>query len=108
MQAVLAATAGDRKLYYFIDAKPGEDDGALVTSYGKVMNLNFFSFVNKTSGLKKIMSTPFHKFLWTPPADDIKKLWISIFIDKEKSLDERFINNLSVQTSLDRKPIPSA
>lgn len=105
MKAVLVATAGDRKLYYDIDAKAGSDDGALVTSDGRVMNLNFFSFVNKTRGLKKITGTPFHKFLWFPPADDIKQLWVNIFINKEIPLDERFMQNLSIKTSLDKKQV---
>lgn len=103
MKAVLVATAGDRKLYYDIDAKQGSDDGALVTSDGRVMPLNFFSFVNKTSGLKKMMGTPFHKFLWMPPADDIKKLWIDVFVNKEIPLDERFTANLMIKQSLDSK-----
>lgn len=103
MKAVLVATAGDRKLYYDIDAKYGDNDGALVTSGGKVMPLNFFSFVNKTSGLKKMMNTPFHKFLWMPPADDIKKLWVDIFVNKETPIDERFTSNLIIKSSLDTK-----
>ncbi len=103
MKAVLVATAGDRKLYYDIDAKSGDDDGALVTSDGRVMPLNFFSFVNKTRGLKKVMSTPFHNFLWTAPDDDVKKIWMSVFVNKETPVDERFTQNLSFKTSLDKK-----
>lgn len=105
MKAVLVATAGDRKLYYDIDAKAGDDDGSLVTSDGRVMPLNFFSFVNKTSGLKKMMNTPFHKFLWMPPANDIKKLWVDVFVNKEIPIDERFTQNLTIKSSLDSKKI---
>lgn len=103
MQAVLVATAGDRRLYYILDAKEGQDDGALVTSMGKVMSLNFFSFVNKTSGLKRITNTPFHRFLWNTPSESARKKWVETFISKSQPLDESFTENLTIKTSLDKK-----
>lgn len=107
MQAVLVGMAGDRKLYYIIDAKKGEEDGALVTSDGRVMNLDFFSFVNKTRGLKKIASSEFHRFLWGAPSEASKKKWVDTFIMKTLPLDAELTNGLSIQSSIDKKPIHS-
>lgn len=105
MRAVLVATVGDRKLYYDLDAKDGGEDGALVTSDGRVMNLNFFSFVNKTSGLKKIITTPFHKFLWDAPSENQKKNWVNTFINKETEVNKELIEGIPFKNSLDSKKL---
>lgn len=107
MQAVLVATAGDRKLYYILDAKNGEDDGALVTSDGRVMNLNFFSFVNKTRGLKKLTASAFHKFLWEAPSGASQKDWVDTFVSKTKPVDNELIGGLTIHSSIDKKPVSS-
>lgn len=100
MKATLVGTVGDRKLYYIIDARPDENDGALVTAAGKVMEFNFFSFVNKTTGINKIMKSPFHNLLWAPPSESAKKEWVETFILKKKEIDDKIIDGLPVMTSL--------
>jgi hypothetical protein len=82
MKAVLVGSMGDRKLYYILDADISDDDGAVVTSDGRVIMVNFFSLVTKTTGIKRITNTPFHKFLWESPDINIKKLWAETFIKK--------------------------
>jgi hypothetical protein len=103
MKATLVGTVGDRRLYYIIDAGPDENDGALVTAAGKVMEFNFFSFVNKTTGINKIMKSPFHNLLWAPPSESNKKEWVNTFLLKKNKIDDKIIDGLPVMTSLDTK-----
>lgn len=103
MKAVLVGSMGDRKLYYILDADMGDDDGAVVTSDGRVIMLNFFSLVTKTTGIKRITNTPFHKFLWESPDINIKKIWAETFLKKTRPLDKRFTETLITVSQLGSK-----
>jgi len=103
MKAALVGTVGDRKLYYILDSPGDDNDGALVTSDGRVMELNFFSFVNKTSGIKKIMRTPFHEYLWAPPSEKNQKDWFDTFVNKKKQVDEKMLAGMPVLSSVGGK-----
>jgi hypothetical protein len=94
MKAVLVGSMGDRKLYYILDADYGDDDGAVVTSDGRVIMVNFFSLTTKTSGIKRVTNTPFHRFLWESPGGELKKIWMDTFIKKTRKLDKRFTESL--------------
>lgn len=107
MKAALVGSMGDRKLYYILDADIGDDDGAVVTSDGRVIMVNFFSLVTKTTGIKRITNTPFHKFLWESPDINIKKLWADTFIKKTRPLDKRFTETLITVSQLGSKAAKS-
>jgi hypothetical protein len=103
MKAALVGSMGDRKLYYILDADISDDDGAVVTSDGRVIMVNFFSLVTKTTGIKRITNTPFHRFLWESPDINIKKLWAETFIKKTRPLDKRFTETLITVSQLGSK-----
>jgi hypothetical protein len=100
MKAVLAGLSGQKKLYYILDANSRENDGAVVTPDGKVVVVSFFGFATSARKLKRLQKTPFHKFLWTEPDGEIKKIWIDTFIMKSRPISKRFMDGLVIHSSL--------
>lgn len=100
MKAVLAATAGKKKLYYVLDANSPENDGVVVNEENKATPVGFFSFAMKMKNIKRIKNTPFHRFLWSAPNGEMKQIWIQTFISKSRPLDKKFIEKLVILTLL--------
>lgn len=103
MKAVLAATVGRKKLYYVLDAESAEDDGVVVNEENKAIRVSFFSFASKMKKLKKMQNTPFHKFLWTEPDGEIKKIWIDTFVLKKRPIGKKFTEKLIIHSQLGEK-----
>lgn len=103
MRAVLAATVGRKKLYYVLDADSPDNDGVVVNEENRAIQVGFFSFASKVGKLKKIQNTPFHKFLWTEPDGEIKKIWIDTFVLKKRPLGKKFTEKLIVHSQLGEK-----
>ena len=103
MKAVLSATSDNWKLYYIIDAGKTGKDGAVVTTDDRVIYVNFFSFASSSSDLRRIMKTPFHKFLWTEPDGEMKKIWFDTFISKKRPLGKKFTENIVISSQLGGK-----
>jgi hypothetical protein len=103
MKAVLSGTSADWKLYYIIDAGKTGKDGAVVTNDDHVIYVNFFSFVSSAPDFRRIMKTPFHKFLWTEPDGEMKKIWLDTFISKKRPLGKKFTENIIISSQLGSK-----
>lgn len=103
MKAVLAATAGRRKLYYVLDAPSSENDGVVVNEENRAIPVNFFLFATKVKKLKRMKNTPFHKFLWTEPDGEVKQIWIDTFVLKKRPIGKKFTENLVIHSQLGEK-----
>jgi hypothetical protein len=103
MQAVLVAGIDTDKVYYILDAKAGEKDGAIVRESGNVVMVNFLPWVLKTKNLKKITNTPFHKFLWDTKANPMNGSWYETFVDRSKEFSKEMLDGLIIQTSIGKK-----
>lgn len=103
MKAVLAGFSGSKKLYYVLDAKSRENDGAVVNSEGNVVVVSFFEFAMSARKLKRLQQTPFHKFLWSEPDGEMKKIWIDTFLMKDRPIPKKFMDGLVVHSALGNK-----
>jgi|688.fasta_scaffold151125_3 hypothetical protein len=99
MGAVLVATAGDKKIYYVVDSKDSSKDGVIEDADGKTTEVPFFSYIGKTTGIRPIRSTEFHKFLWDEPSEKNKKRWMETFILKVEEPDKNEMDGVVVQDS---------
>lgn len=100
MGAVLVATAGDKKIYYIVDSKDNSKDGVVEDSDGKTNEVSFFSYIGKTTNIRPIKTTGFHRFLWEEPSEKDKKRWMETFILKVEAPDKRELEGAVVQDSL--------
>jgi hypothetical protein len=100
MKAVLAATAGKKKLYYVLDAESADADGVVVNEENRAISVNFFSFAMKSKNLNRMKNTPFHRFLWSAPNGEMKQIWIQTFVLKERPIGKKFTEKLVIQTQL--------
>lgn len=100
MKAVLVGAIHEDKLYYVIDAGPGEKDGIVEKPNGSSVKVNFISLTSKVSGLKKFRTTRFHRFLWDKPADVINGSWYKTFITKEREVQESSLEKATILTSV--------
>jgi hypothetical protein len=95
MKAVLVGTFDGNKVYYDIEAKVGEKDGAIVRADGSTVKIHFFSWASKAPDLKKIRNTKFHRSLWDAPKDPTKGKWFETLIKKEKEVDETILDGIT-------------
>jgi hypothetical protein len=110
MKAILVGTFDGNKVYYDIEAKSGQKDGAIVKSDGSTVKIHFFSWASKVQDLKKIRNTKFHRSLWDAPKDPTKGKWFDTFIKKEKEIDESILDGINplstvgeTKTKIDKK-----
>lgn len=99
MAAVLVATAGDRKIYYVLDEKDSSKDGIVEDADGNNHPVSFFSYIGKTTGLRPLLSSEFHKFLWNEPSGQDKTKWMEIFIQKIEEPDKMLLEGVAIQDS---------
>jgi hypothetical protein len=95
MKAILVGTFDGNKVYYDIEAKAGQKDGAIVRDDGSTVKIHFFSWASKTQDLKKIRNTKFHRSLWDAPKDPTKGKWFNTFIKKEEEIDESILEGIT-------------
>jgi hypothetical protein len=100
MKAVLVGTMSSDKLYYVIDAKAGEKDGAVVRPNGKVIKVDFMSFIHSSQSIRKIRTSRFHRSLWDAPKNLTSGAWYETFISKTKEVNEGSLDGAVIQTSL--------
>jgi hypothetical protein len=100
MKAVLVGTFDGNKVYYDIDAKAGEKDGAIVRPDGSSVKIYFFSWASRAQGLKKIRNTKFHRSLWDAPKNPTKGKWYETFIKKDVEVDEEALDGVSTLSTI--------
>jgi hypothetical protein len=99
MASVLVATVGDKKLYYVLDSKDTSNDGIVEDADGTNHPVPFFSYIGKTTGIRPLLSSEFHKFLWNEPSEKDKTKWMEIFIQKIDEPDKMMMDGVAVQDS---------
>lgn len=100
MKAALVGISGDDKLYYIVDAAPGDKDGVVERDDGSVVMVDFISYSSKKRNLQKMMTTKFHRLLWNGPNRENREAWEQVFIDKSQEIPEEALEGVIVQTSL--------
>jgi hypothetical protein len=100
MKAILVGTFDGDKVYYDVEAKAGEKDGAIVRSDGSSVKIYFFSWSSKAQGLIKIRNTKFHRSLWDAPKNPTKGKWYETFIKKEIEVDEALLEGVPTLSTI--------
>ena len=99
MGAILVGTAGDKKLYYVVDSKDSSKDGVIEDPDGSTHEVSFFSYIGKTTNIRPLRASEFHKFLWDEPEEKDKKKWMEVFIQKLDDPDKNMLEGVVVQES---------
>jgi hypothetical protein len=100
MGAILVGTAGDKKLYYVVDSKDSSKDGVIEDADGNTHEVSFFSYIGKTTNIRPLRASEFHKFLWDEPEEKDKKKWMEVFIQKLDDPDKNLMEGVAVQDSV--------
>lgn len=100
MKAILVGSIHEDKLYYVVDAGPGEKDGVIERQNGSSLKINFISVTSKASGLKKFRTTRFHRFLWDKPKNVVNGSWYRTFITKEQEIPEKSFEQAMILSSV--------
>ena len=100
MKAVLVGGIDTDKLYYVLDAKGTDNDGLIVFSDGKIIEIRFLSWVSKNPRVRKIRNTKFHRFLWDSPVNPTKGKWFDTFVQKNLEMDKLILEGLIIRTDL--------
>lgn len=100
MKAVLVGTYDGNKVYYDVDAKAGEKDGAIVRPDGSSVKIHFFSWASKAQGLNKIRNTKFHRSLWDAPKNPTKGKWYETFIKKDVEIEKEVLEGITTLSTI--------
>lgn len=100
MKAVLVGTYDGNKVYYDVDAKAGEKDGAIVRPDGSSVKIHFFSWASKAQGLNKIRNTKFHRSLWDAPKNPTKGKWFETFIKKDVEIEKEVLEGIATLSTI--------
>lgn len=100
MKAVLVGTYDGNKVYYDVDAKAGEKDGAIVRPDGSSVKIHFFSWASKAQGLNKIRNTKFHRSLWDAPKNPTKGKWYETFIKKDVEIAKEVLEGIATLSTI--------
>jgi hypothetical protein len=100
MKAVLVGTYDGNKVYYDVDAKAGEKDGAIVRPDGSSVKIHFFSWASKAQGLNKIRNTKFHRSLWDAPKNPTKGKWYETFIKKDVEIEKEVLEGMTTLSTV--------
>lgn len=100
MKAVLVGTYDGNKVYYDVDAKAGEKDGAIVRPDGSSVKIHFFSWASKAQGLNKIRNTKFHRSLWDAPKNPTKGKWYETFIKKDVEIEKEVLEGITTLSTV--------
>ena len=100
MKAVLVGAVSSDKLYYILDAEEFEKDAVLVRPDNSMVKLDLFDFCNSCSGLVKIRTSKFHKFLWDGISYKNSDLWRETFLSKKRPVPESMLFGLDIYSSL--------
>lgn len=99
MASILVATVGDKKIYYVLDSKDSKKDGILENEDGTTVEISFFSYIGKTTKIKPLRSSNFHKFLWDEPSGKNREKWMEIFIEKIDTPNQNMLDGVVIQES---------
>lgn len=102
MKAVLVGLNGDSKLYYDLDASASDPDGVVEKPNGDTYKVDFFSYVASSLGLKKLMTTSFHRRLWDEPTKQNERAWVEMFVDKTRKPTDKMLDDLDILSTLGR------
>jgi hypothetical protein len=100
MKAVLVGTYDGNKVYYDIDAKAGEKDGAIVRPDGSSVKIHFFSWASRAQGLVRIRNTKFHRSLWDAPQNPTKGKWYETFIKKDSEIEKEVLEEITTLSTV--------
>lgn len=100
MKAALVGSVDGEKLYYIVDAAPGDKDGAIERNDGSVLMIDFFSYSAKARNIKPMSSTRFHELLWSGPEKSNAGIWNKVFVEKSQEIPEEALEGVSIQASL--------
>jgi hypothetical protein len=103
MKAALVGVSGGDRLYYIVDAEPGEKDGVIERDDGSTVMVNFMSYALKARNLNKMMTTRFHELLWGGPSESNKEIWEQVFVEKSQEIPKEALEGVTVHTSLGKK-----
>ena len=100
MKAVLVGTFDGNKVYYDVEAKAGQKDGAIVRGDGSTVAIHFFSWASKAQGLNKIRNTKFHRSLWDAPKNPTNGKWYETFIKKDTEIEKEVLEGVTTLSTV--------
>lgn len=99
MRAIIVGLLNDSRVYYDIDAKPGEKDAIIERPDGTSLKSNIIQISSTARNFRKLRSTPFQRFLWDSPKNPTSGAWYETFITKTRSINDELISDSPERSS---------
>lgn len=100
MKSVIVGLLNESRVYYDLEAGPGEKDAVIERPDGTSIRANIIQISSTTRGFRKLRSTPFQRFLWDAPKDATSGAWYETFITKTRPIKDSMLESMPTNSSL--------
>lgn len=94
MKSVLVGLLNDSRVYYDLDAKPGEKDAIVERSDGSALKADIIHLSSTARNFTKLRTTPFQRFMWDSPKKPTSGAWYETFITKTRPVNDSLLESM--------------
>lgn len=94
MRSIIVGLINENKVYYDLDAKPGERDAIIERPDGTSIKANIVQLSSTARNFTKLRSTPFQRFLWDAPRNATSGAWYETFITKTRPVNDSLLSGM--------------
>lgn len=100
MKSVIVGLINDSRVYYDLEAQPGEKDAIIERPDGTSVRADIIQISSTARGFRKLRTTPFQRFLWDAPKNPTSGAWYETFITKTRPVKDSMLESMPVNSSL--------
>lgn len=100
MKSVIVGLLNDSRVYYDIEAKPGDKDAIIERPDGSSMRADIIHLSSTARGFRKLRTTPLQRFLWDAPKNPTSGAWYETFITKTRPISDSMLGKIPANSSV--------
>lgn len=100
MKSVIVGLLNDSRVYYDLEAKPGQKDAIIERPNGTSMRADIIQISSTARGFRKLRTTKFQRFLWDAPKNATSGAWYETFITKTRPVNDSLLESMPSNSSV--------
>lgn len=100
MKSIIVGLLNDSRVYYDLEAKPGDRDAIIERPDGTSLKADIIHLSSTARNFRKLRSTPFQRFLWDSPQNPTSGAWYETFITKTRPVKDSMLGLMPKTSSI--------
>lgn len=100
MKSIIVGLLNDSRVYYDLEAKPGERDAIIERPDGSSIRADIIQISSTARGFRKLRTTKFQRFLWDAPQNPTSGAWYETFIAKTRPVNDSLLESMPTNSSI--------